>query len=120
MDNQGIEDRRRAGSYLVFVGWLAALIAAFGVIVLLTPGRTPLNCQSTGFGSCWSDRDRLVLLGWILGIPGAGIEFVVGLLVTAAYNRAGWASFWTGTAAFFASLPLAAVAMVVMVVVLYR
>jgi hypothetical protein len=115
-----IEDRRRANSYLVFLGWLAVAIAVLALVVALASDRTPPNCQSTGFGSCWSDRDRLQLLGIILGAPCLGIHFVAGLVVTALYNRAGWRSFWTGTAGFVTTVPLTAVGLVIVVVLFYN
>jgi hypothetical protein len=107
MDNQSIEDQRRARGYLVFLGWLVAAIGAYGVIILQASGRAPVNCQSTGFGSCWSDRDGVIFLGWLIGAPCAGAEFVAGLVATALYNKCGWHPFATGSAAFFSTAPFA-------------
>ena len=101
--NQVVRVGRMSNSYLVFFGWLAASVAGFGIAVLRASDDPPPLCQSTGFGSCWSDRDELIFLGWVFGFWLLLLHLLVGLIVTANLNRRDWSSFGTGTVAFFTS-----------------
>ncbi|MEU4198125.1 hypothetical protein AB0E69_39950 [Kribbella sp. NPDC026611] len=101
------EKERQRVSYAVFVCWLVAVVAGYGVLWLFTSGELHASCRGVeGDGFCWSDRDELTLAALLVGSWIVPIEAGLGVLATHLYTKRHWSAFTTGTLAFFSTAPL--------------
>ncbi|HEY0616703.1 MAG TPA: hypothetical protein VGD15_03915 [Kribbella sp.] len=90
---------RTSNSVVVFLGWIAASLVVFGVVVALASDQQPYGCESGDW--CFSDRELLLFLGWMFGFYILLAQLILGLAVTALLNRLKMSSFATGTTGFF-------------------
>ncbi|MEU4396821.1 hypothetical protein [Kribbella sp. NPDC023855] len=98
------EARRSSRSFLVFLAWIGAELAAYAALILVASDTAPRNCG----GLCFSPRGTLILLGMMFGLFVLVGQLIIGLLLTTAFTRRRMTSLAAGSAAFFTTLVLSA------------
>jgi len=89
-----------------FLGWIVVELAGYGWLVASASDVQSATCT----GLCFTEREFFLYLGLVFGFWVVLAQTILGLVITARFQRNGMSPFGAGSAAFFSTLAVVATA----------